>query len=239
MTGWFLLALLKKDNSVVDIAWGLGFLMLALLSYQAGQMYARQTIMTLLVCTWALRLSVYILIRNRKKGEDFRYAQWREQWGENWLWMSYTKVFLLQGFIMLFISLPILMTNTLRSSALNNVDLLGIAICIFGIAFESTADIQLYIFKSKPWHKGKIFTKGLWKYSRHPNYFGESCVWWGIFLLALSMPFGWVSIISPILITFLLLRVSGVPLLEKRYKEDPDYREYCKTTSGFVPWFPK
>ena len=239
MTAWFLLALYLRNNSIVDIAWGLGFSVIALLTFMQSEKYMRQILVTLLTITWGLRLSVYILMRNRGKDEDFRYKKWREQWGENWVLMSYLKVFLLQGLIMILVSFPIIWVNTDNGIWLTKLDLYGAGLCLFGILFEATADAQLFLFKSIESNKGKVMMSGLWRYSRHPNYFGESLAWCGLFLMSYNVSGGLITIISPILITFFLLRVSGIPLLEKRYKDDKEYRKYCQTTSGFVPWLPK
>jgi steroid 5-alpha reductase family enzyme len=232
----FLLALSLKKNDIVDIAWGMGFIVIAALSLLIlPAISARLLLMSLLVLIWGLRLAIYIFLRNRGKSEDFRYAQWRKDWGKNWILRSYLQVFLLQGFFMLTIAYPLFIFDPQSSPALGWLDLAGLLLWLIGFFFEAMGDAQMRRFKQNPAHKGKIMRYGLWKYTRHPNYFGESAMWWGIFLIALSHPGGWLAIFSPIVITFLLVRVSGVPMLEKKYADNPEYQEYIKKTSSFIP----
>jgi steroid 5-alpha reductase family enzyme len=243
MTAWFVVALVKKDNSVADIAWGLGFVLVAgsTLVWR-GDWAARPVLATCLVLVWGLRLAAYIVMRNRKRGEDFRYAEWRAKWGRRFLLRSYLQVFLLQGLFLLLISSAVILINTSVSVSprpLGLLDLAGTAVWIVGFLFEAVADAQLARFKRDPGNRGKIMDRGLWGYSRHPNYFGESLMWWGIFLLALSLPYGWTAVASPVLITFLLVRVSGIPMLEKKYAGNAEFQAYARRTSAFVPWFPK
>lgn len=237
MSLWFALAFVKKDNGIADVAWGLGFVLIACFLYsQSDNTSARQILINLMVAAWGLRLAVYIFIRNKaKKGEDFRYKNWRKEWGDNWIWRSFLQVFMLQGGIMLLVSLPIMAVNYDSHSPLHFLDFIAIVLFIIGLYFESVADYQLYQFKKDPANKGKIMTTGLWQYSRHPNYFGEMLLWWGIYLLAISTNYWLIALISPILLTYLLTRVSGVPMLENRYKNDPDYQAYVQRTSAFIP----
>jgi steroid 5-alpha reductase family enzyme len=244
MTAWFALALVKKDNSIADIAWGLGFILVAAYTFfRRGGLFL-PLLVTALVVGWGARLALHILLRNRKRGEDPRYAAWRASWGRAFLWRSYLQVFLLQGFFLLVIASPVILVN-----ATGAVDpsfgrgfpwwLAGLLIWCAGFVFEAVGDAQLARFKRDPANKGRIMDRGLWKYTRHPNYFGESLMWWGVWLIALEVPGGWVTIVSPILITFLLTKVSGVPMLEKRYAANPEFQAYARRTSAFVPWFPK
>jgi steroid 5-alpha reductase family enzyme len=239
MLGWFIAALIKKDNSIVDIAWGLGFVVVAAVNFIMSETWSgRQWLITVLIFIWAFRLAGHIFVRNRGRGEDFRYAKWREDWSQNVIIKTFINVFMLQGFFMLIIAYPIILVNCTAQKALNILDLLGFVVWLTGFFFESMGDYQLFKFKKDRSNKGKIMTSGLWKYTRHPNYFGEAVSWWGIFLIALSAPHGWTAVISPLVITFLLLKVSGVPMLEQKYKNNPEFMEYANKTSRFIPWFP-
>lgn len=240
MTVGFLVGLLKRDNSIVDVMWGFGFILVALVTYLfMSQGLPRQVLVTLMILVWGIRLGTHIFLRNKGKGEDFRYKKWREDWGHNFVLRSFLQVYLLQGVLLLMISSPAVLVNTQSGPGLNLLDFLGFLVWLFGFSFETVADLQLQKFIKNPKNKGKILTSGLWRFSRHPNYFGEAVLWWGLFLIALSVPLGFYAIISPLLITFLLLKVSGVALLEKKYGGNRAYRAYQKRTSAFVPWFPK
>jgi steroid 5-alpha reductase family enzyme len=240
MTGWFLLALWRRRNDLADIAWGGGFIAAALTAVflQTG-LGSRARLVVLLVILWGLRLAVHIGLRNLGKGEDERYRKWREEWGRHWLLRSYLQVFLLQGFLLYLISLPVIWTILAKPSPWSGLDALGLAVWIVGFVFEAVGDFQLARFKKDPAHRGKIIQTGLWRYSRHPNYFGEVTLWWGIYLLALSAPGGWMTIIGPLTITFLILKVSGIPLLEKKYVNNAAFQEYARRTSAFFPLPPR
>jgi steroid 5-alpha reductase family enzyme len=236
----FLLALLLKKNDIVDTAWGLGFILVAVLSLLlAPGWHWRRVLVSALVLAWGLRLAIYIHIRNRGKPEDFRYAKWKRDWGRNWVWRSWLQLFLLQGFFMLTIAYPLFFHGPANRMPGSVWDGFGLALWLYGFFFEAVGDHQLRRFKLDPANKGKIMDRGLWKFTRHPNYFGEATMWWGIFLITLSVPNGWLAVFSPMIITFLLLRISGVPLLEKRYASDPAYREYVRRTSSFIPRLPR
>jgi len=236
----FLTALFIKDNSIADIGWGIGFCLIAIAAMiHSGNFTARQLLMSAMILLWGLRLAAYIFMRNRGKGEDYRYRQWREQWGKNVVWRSFLQVFMLQGFLMLLIALPVISVNASPKPGLNPIDFIGLFIWLVGFYFEAVGDYQMKQFKKNPANKGKIITVGLWKYTRHPNYFGEATLWWGIFIASLSAGHWWISIVSPMLITFLLLKVSGVAMLEKKYEGNPEFEEYARKTSAFIPWFLK
>jgi steroid 5-alpha reductase family enzyme len=236
MTLVFILALIKKDNSIVDVAWGLGFIIIAVYSIiQSGEVDLRKMILSLLVLLWGLRLSWHIFIRNAGKGEDFRYKAWRNSW-KYFTIRSFFQIFMLQGLFMLLISTPIWFICSADGGSLGPWDSLGLLVFGFGFMFEVTADYQLTEFKKNPENKGKIITTGLWSVSRHPNYFGEALVWWGISFYALSLPQGWYALISPVVITLLLRFVSGVPMLEKKYEGRPDWEEYKLKTAPFIPY---
>jgi steroid 5-alpha reductase family enzyme len=240
MTTVFLLALKKKDNSIVDIAWGLGFIGVAILTlFLSEGLTARQLIISVLIFIWGVRLALHIAIRKRGKGEDFRYAKWRRDWGGWFVLRSYFQIFMLQGVFLFIISLPIMLVNISSRLDLTGMDFLGVSVWLIGFFFEAVGDYQLKQFKQKVENKGKIITTGLWRYTRHPNYFGEVVMWWGIFLVALSVENGWIAILSPLTISFLLLRVSGVTMLEKKYKGHPEFEAYAARTNAFFPWIPK
>ncbi len=236
----FIFAQIKKDNSIADIGWGIGFMLIALFTlFYSGNFSNRQLLLTSMIFLWGFRLAVYIFQRNQGKGEDYRYRQWREQWGKHAVWRAFLQVFLLQGAIMLVIALPIVVVNHSDLKGLTPLDFLGLAVWLMGFYFESVSDYQMSVFKKNPANKGKIIQHGLWKYSRHPNYFGEAVMWWGIFLVSISAGAWWLSIFSPLLMTFLLLKVSGVAMLEKKYEGNPEFEAYARKTNAFIPWKPK
>lgn len=241
LIGW-LISLALKNSSIMDIMWGFGFLIVAwfYFIYSAEGLISRKLLMSFLVTIWGLRLSAHIYLRNKGKGEDFRYKNWRMQYSNKWWWFSFFKVFLLQGFLMWIISAPLLGSQFGgRNNPIGFIDFLGALLWIVGFSMEALSDYQLSVFKSKPVNKGKVLDSGLWKYSRHPNYFGEALQWWGFFLISAAAGNVW-TIFSPSLMTFLLLKVSGVSLLEKSIvKNKPGYKEYIEKTNAFIPWFPK
>lgn len=236
----FIIAWILKDNGIMDIAWGIGFLIITWYSYtNIGEPDARKFLVFILVILWGVRLSGYIFIRNLGRDEDFRYRNWREKWGQWAALRSYFQVFLLQGFLMLVFATPIIFIQVLSSMPINMIDILGTAVWTVGWLFESVADYQMYRFKNRSKTDKQVMDQGLWKYSRHPNYFGESLCWWGIWLIAFSVPYGWITVISPILLTYFLVRVSGIPMLEKKYQQNEAYQEYVEKTYAFFPGPPK
>lgn len=236
MTLVFLLSLKLKRNDIADVAWGIGFLLIAIFSFpQHPQL--RQWLMLTFVALWAIRLALHIGFRNQKKGEDPRYKAWREAWGKTFVWRSYLQVYLLQGALMILVASPIWTVMKGDNSPLNWVDGFGIALFIIGLVFESIADLQLRNFKANPQNKGKLMQSGLWRYSRHPNYFGEVLLWWGLGLMALNVSV-W-GILGSAVISFLILKVSGIPMLEERQKQHPDFAAYAQRTSVFFPLKPK
>jgi len=237
MNLWFLIALWKKNNAVVDIAWGLGFIMLALYNLIANHTLL-SVILFIIILFWGGRLSLHLFKRNWKTKEDFRYQKWRHEWGKCFLIRSYLQVFMLQGLIMLIISSPLIFSD-LGKIRIFWLLILGIVIWVIGFIFESVADYQLKKHLSVPANCGIIYMEGLWRYSRHPNYFGESLMWWGIYFISLYNFSLWKLslIISPILLTYLLVFVSGIPLLEEKYKNNPIFLKYASKTSRFIPWF--
>jgi steroid 5-alpha reductase family enzyme len=235
--GLWLVSLALKDASIVDIFWGCGFVVVAWLGYFNAQGFApRKLLLTTLVTIWGVRLAIYLFWRNHGKGEDYRYRAMRKR-SKNFPLLSLPIVFIFQGVLIWLISLPIQFAQA-STAQLTAFDWLGVALWAIGLAFEAVGDWQLARFKADPNNKGKVMARGLWRYTRHPNYFGDALLWWGLFCFAL--PEGWWTIISPLVMTTLLLKISGVALLEKTLaKTKPQYAEYVRRTNAFVPWFPK
>ena len=238
MTGWFVVSIIKRRNDIADVAWGLGFVMLAWLAFYLGGFSARSLVVNGLVSVWGLRLAWHIFLRNSKKKEDYRYKKWG---GVGWLAYvrSFVQVFLLQGALMLVIASPVVYVNLSANSGWGLLDWVGLVVWLIGFSFEVVADWQLKKFLEDKNNEGKIVRDGLWRYSRHPNYFGEVVMWWGLLVMALPIPGGWVTMVGPMMITYLILFVSGVPLLEEKYEGREDFEEYKRVTSVFIPWFPK
>lgn len=241
MTLLWLFSLALKDASIVDIFWGLGFVALVWLYWAlSGERTDRGLLVAILVTLWGVRLAVHILTRNWGHGEDKRYTAMREGWGSQFWWVSLFQVFWLQGLLMWIIAFPLFFAQQSAADLWLLTDLVGVSLWVVGFLFEVVADLQLARFKANPDNKGKVLNSGLWRYSRHPNYFGESVLWWGLFLIAVSVPNGLWTVFSPILMTTLLLKVSGVAMLEKTITERrPKYRNYIESTSAFIPWPPK
>jgi steroid 5-alpha reductase family enzyme len=240
MTLLWIPSLMQKNANIVDIFWGLGFVIVTWVAFALTPGYLpRKQLVTTLVTIWGLRLVTHIGLRNWGKPEDFRYARWRDENGARWWWLSFFQVFVLQGSLMWSLSMPLLAAHVSGFPAiLTPLDLLSASIWTFGLLFESAADFQSTRFKADPANHGKLFIHGLWKFTRHPNYFGEAVVWWGFYIIALAAGYGW-TIFCPILMTFLLIRVSGVGMLERTMKFKPGYEEYRHKTSAFFPWLPK
>ncbi len=236
----FVFAQFKKDNSIVDIAWGPGFVLIALtLLLINGEVNYKEMLLTAMVSLWGLRLALHIYSRARGKSEDFRYAQWRKDWGEKAVINAFIRVFMLQGIIMLIIALPIIIVFNDGAGRLTIFNYIGLTIFMFGFIFESIGDYQLVRFKKIPGNKGKIITSGLWKITRHPNYFGEAVLWWGIGIFTVGSELFLFALIGPLFLNLLLLYVSGVPMLEKKYEGNPDWEQYKKRTSEFIPYIGK
>ena len=236
----WLLSLALKNASIVDIFWGIGFVIVTWLAFSLGGGYIpRKQLVAVLVTTWGLRLALHIGVRNWGKPEDFRYAKWRQENGPRWWWFSFFQVFLLQGVLMWIISAPLIAAQTSGYPVIiTPLDMIGVVLWLIGMFFEALGDLQLMLFKANPANKGKLLTTGVWRFTRHPNYFGESALWWGYYIIALASG-SWWTVFSPIIMTWLLLRVSGVAMLERTMKVKSGYEEYMKNTSAFFPWFPK
>ncbi len=242
MTALWLVSLRLKNASIVDIFWGTGFVVAAWFYFALTPdgFAGRKILLAALATIWGLRLSIYIFWRNHGKPEDFRYQKWRREEGGSWWWKSYPRVFLLQGFLMWVISLPLLAAQISPMPARFTIlDGLGVLVWLVGFYFEAAGDLQLARFKADPANSGRVMDRGVWRFTRHPNYFGDAAQWWGFWLLAAAAQGGWWTFISPLLMTFFLLRVSGVALLEKTLNTRPGYEEYVRRTSAFIPWFPR
>lgn len=236
----FIVATLRKDNSIADIAWGLGFIVAA---YTAFLLQPKTTphdyVSLAMVTLWGLRLAGQIYLRNRGKEEDYRYKEMREKWGGKALLYSYFKVFMLQGLLLLIIASPLLLIQSTTEAAFGGLDIIAVIIWLVGFFFEAVSDWQLYQFIQDKKNKGKLLTEGLWKYSRHPNYFGEVTQWWAIFLLALGHPYSALTFVGPLTLTYLILKVSGIPLLEEKMEGKKGFKNYKEKTSIFIPLLPK
>ncbi len=240
MTGWFIAAQVRGRNDIADVAWGLGFILAAGVSLAAAGRYSpRGLLVSFLVLVWGVRLALHIHTRNSGKGEDPRYRKWREEWGKWFVLRSFLQVFMLQGILLLLVAVPVVFVNQAPPTTFGWLDLIGLTVWLCGFGFETVGDWQLLMFIRDPVNKGKLMTGGLWRYTRHPNYFGEVTLWWGIWLMTLTLPGGWLTVVGPLAITFLILEVSGIPMLEKPYEDRADFQEYKRITSAFFPLPPK
>lgn len=231
---------IKNDVGIVDSFWSLMIFAagLCFLLFSDTRLSDRHGVVVLLLTAWAIRLAFHIAKRNWGQEEDSRYQAIRKNNQPNFEFKSLYIVFLLQAFLAVIVALP-LMSIFSSDEDINRLDYLALALWLTGMFFETVGDLQLARFKSSSSNQGKVLNTGLWRYSRHPNYFGEFCIWWAFFLFAVASGYWW-SIISPLLMTILLLKVSGVSLLESTISERrPEYAGYCKTTNAFFPWFPK
>jgi steroid 5-alpha reductase family enzyme len=236
---FFIVATIIKNNSIVDIGWGFGFVLTAWILFFLNKEYTMsKIIVNFIVSLWGLRLFYHILKRNLFEEEDFRYAAWRKAWGKYVIPRAFLQVFMLQGLFMFIVGIGVFLFNTGKYE-LHFVSYVGIVVFLIGYLFEVIGDYQLKKHIADPSKKGVLLTTGLWKYTRHPNYFGEAVIWWGIFITVFAAGLPWYVIISPIVITYLLRFVSGVPMLEKKMKHATGWDEYAKVTNAFIPWFPK
>ncbi len=227
-----------KDSSLVDILWGPAFAILAWSSAATFGFSAAVIFLGALVTVWALRLGGYLAWRNLGHGEDRRYQAMRHKHGAAWWWKSLFLVFGLQGALAWFISLPVQLAISAQAE-LSAWVLPGALLFLTGLFFETVGDLQLAAFKKDPASKGQVMARGLWKYTRHPNYFGDFCVWWGLYGCAFALGAPLWTAVSPALMSFLLVRVSGVTLLEKdMHHRRPGYADYVKRTSAFFPQRP-
>ncbi|MBX3415456.1 MAG: DUF1295 domain-containing protein [Pirellulales bacterium] len=234
----WLLSIVLGNTSIVDLFWGTGFVVIAWITNQlVGIENPRSLIIAILTTIWGMRLTIYLLWRNWGQGEDDRYRALRARFREHFTFVSLFTVFGLQGAILWFVALPIQMGQTVRGeTGPTFLDGIGIALWGLGFFFEAVGDYQLARFKADPANEHRVLKSGLWAYTRHPNYFGDCCVGWGIYLLAVASG-AWWTILSPVLMTYLLLKVSGVALLERTIGDRrPEYADYVRTTNAFFPW---
>ncbi len=233
-----------KDASIIDIFWGpfCATPAVATFIFFLDDRSPRAWLLTGLAVLWAARLGIYLAQRNLGHGEDFRYVAMRKKQGSDAAFARWSlpRIFLLQATVAWFVSLPVQVGQFAGSPTLGVLSYIGAAIFAIGILFETIGDAQLKAFKSKPENKGKLMTTGLWALTRHPNYFGDACLWFGLALIALEAPFGWIGVLSPFVMAFFLVNISGKALLERSMmKKYPEYEAYRARTSGFLPLPPK
>lgn len=246
----FIVCSTRKNNGLMDVFYGPGFFLTSITAlivslFLGNSLNIRQIVVNILVFFWAIRLASYVYIRNHGKPEDYRYARRREEW-KHFLLQSFFRQFLFQGIVIFLVDIPVWFVNISDNPPVKSFfDFFGITIWLgaliwlIGFIFETLGDWSLYKFLQKPENKGKVMDKNVWKYTQHPNYFGEVTQWWGLFVIALAVPFGFITIIGPAYITFQIIKVSGVRLLEKRFAGNEEYQDYKRRTSSFIPWFPK
>ena len=235
MSLFFVLALWKKNFTLVDIGWGLGFIIIAIISYLHYPLFLKNTLLLVVVSAWGLRLSYYLFLRTIGKKEDDRYTQLRKRWGESANKIAYFRIFMLQGALMFIVSLPIPFGMMQQSGEMYFYNWIGLIIWCLGWMLEVVSDFHLNRFKSKKENMGKICTSGPWKLCRFPNYFGEILLWYGIYILSLGKQ-SWWTIIGPISINLFILKVSGVSLLEKKYKKNAEYLSYSEKIPRLIPF---
>lgn len=235
----WLLSLRIRDVSIIDIFWGPGIAGVVDIAAILGQASGpRVSAALFLVNLWAVRLAIHIFARHQ--GEDHRYAAMRHQYGARWWWWSLVQVFLLQAILIWFIAAPLVAAMLSGRGSMALLDYLGIGIATAGFLVEALADFQLAGFRADPANKGEVMDRGLWSWSRHPNYFGEVMLWWGFFLIGFSASHAWWLVLSPLVVTFLLLQVSGVSLMEDKIEDRrPAYADYKRRVSAFLPWPPR
>jgi len=240
MTILWIISIAIKNVSIVDLFWGFGFVVATAVYFlNTDGVVGRKILILSMVAIWGLRLSIYLAWRNHGKGEDFRYKKFRSDYGERrYWWISFFQTFLLQGILMWLISAPLLGAQYNNRNELSVIDFAGIFFWLTGFFFEAVGDSQLARFKADPANRGRVLDTGLWHYTRHPNYFGEAAIWTGYALLSVSAG-SFLPVLGSVLMIALIIKVSGVALLEKSLKETkPEYKEYIEKTSAFIPWFP-
>lgn len=230
-----LLVQYKGDTSIANFTWGGGVLLVTLYTFfRMSSFLPQQILITILITLWALRLIIYLYLRYT--GKDPRFVHWKWQ-GLKALGINLCWIFG-QAIMIAIMSYPAYLINTAQSiHPLTWYELVAAGLWLFGFCFESISDYQLFAFLHNENNKGTILQSGLWRYSRHPNYFGETVMWWSIFCISVTLPYGWTTIIAPLTITFLLACVTGIPLLERAMANNAAYQEYKKHTSAFIPWF--
>jgi steroid 5-alpha reductase family enzyme len=239
MCSLWLASLKLRDVSIVDLYWGPGFAVIAWVAWTLGDGGARATLVVALATLWGIRLGIYLLVRNHGKPEDYRYAAMRRRHGHRFAMLSLFTVFLLQGVLMYIVSLPLQVVQMGGGNHLNALDAFGVALFTIGFVFESVGDYQLAKFKAFAGNSGQVMDRGLWGWTRHPNYFGDFTLWWGFGAFALAVGAYW-TLVGPLLMSIFLMRISGAALLEKGLrKSKPKYAEYEASTSAFFPLPPR
>jgi len=241
MFSTWVISVIVKNASIVDIVWGLGFVVTGWVSFAVGDGdETRSSVLVILVSLWGLRLAGYLARRNLGHGEDYRYRAMRKRWGPRFPIISLVTVFALQGVLMWIVSLSLQLGQVEESPGFGPIGTMGVLVWAVGLFFESVGDAQLRRFKADPANEGRVMSSGLWRYTRHPNYFGDAVAWWGTALVAAEAGVGVFGLIGAAVMTFLLVRVSGVALLERSLrKRKPEYEDYVRRTSSFVPRPPK
>jgi steroid 5-alpha reductase family enzyme len=237
----WLLSLRWRDASIVDPVWPFGFVVVAwVVRVVADGNDARQWLLVAMTTIWGLRLSGYLAWRKHGAPEDPRYQSMRRHWGDRFPLVSLLTVFALQGVLMFVVSLPVQLGQVRADPGLGMLSAVGVLLWTVGVVFESVGDAQLARFKADPDNEGQVMDRGLWRYTRHPNYFGDACVWWGIALVAAETPLGAIGLVGAAVMNVLLVRVSGVPILERSMtKRRPGYADYVRRTSSFIPRPPR
>lgn len=240
VTTW-IISLIIKNASIVDIVWGAGFAVTSwVLAATVDGDSGRQTLLAVMVGLWGMRLALYLAKRNLGHGEDWRYKAMRKKKGKNFGIISLVTVFGLQGVLMWTVSLPVIIGNADDSPGVGPIAVMGILLWIVGLTFEAVGDYQLAKFKKDPNNATKVMDKGLWSLTRHPNYFGDALLWWGIGIVGAETGSGIFGFIGPVVMTFFLLKISGVPMLERSLSRRREgYADYVARTSGFIPRPPK
>ncbi len=241
VAGWFIYAHIAKRYDLADVAWGLNAVLLAVVALSLADGGApRLILVAVCVAVWGIRLAIHVGARITRTHEDARYHEWRLSWGSWAAIRSLFQVFLLQGVLLLLVLFPLVVVTAAPGVAeFGWSDLLGVLLWAAGLATETIADLQLVRFKADPANRGRLLTTGIWAWSRHPNYFGEALLWWGIAVIAAGSPLGIWALIGPATITALLLGVSGVPMTERRMHSHPEFEAYRRHTSVFLPMPPR
>lgn len=242
VTALWIVSVRRTDASIVDPWWSMLFLLVTTNTVRATGPTPAKLVLLGIVALWALRLWLHLLLRSRGQPEDPRYAAFRRQYGEaRYWWVSYFQVFLLQGALALLIAAPLMLAAAAPPpDPVGASTIIGTIVFAIGFAIEVVADAQLQAFRRDPSRRGQVLDDGLWRWSRHPNYFGEALLWWGFWMCTLDEPLGWATVFAPALMTFLLVRVSGVRLLDEHLAETrPAYRAYMRRTSAFIPRPPR
>lgn len=240
VTLWFVISLMLRRNDVADLAWGLGIALIAMTMLVLVTIPSlRMEMLSAMAFIWGVRLTTHIYLRFTNKGEDKRYAAWRSAWGHWFMPRSYAQIFLLQGALMVVVAYPFVHAGLYPEAAFTMFDVVGVLLWTVGLILETWSDRDLRRFTANPANAGKVLERGLWRYSRHPNYFGEVLQWWGIGIVLLAVPYGYLALVGPVTITALILFVSGIPMLETALMKNPEYRVYAERTSKFFPLPPK